>query len=135
MRRKVGVAVSLVVLSLLTLAYVEYVYRPASRSSSPPSQSWAVLKTSVRNSISDDTVCRVLEFIGHTCPTKNAATYVPSIGNIELVSYQGGVFYAGNFTTGPYGYANSFTQTVWFTNSTIFCATPPAGDHPACPTN
>ena len=97
------------------------------------SQSWRVLKTGV--TVYYDTACLVLGFIGHTCPTKNTVTQTPSLTNLELIAYKGAEFYAGNFTTGPYGYAHPFTQAVWFTNSTIFCATPPAGDYPACPEN
>jgi len=79
-----------------------------------------------------DTACMVVSFEEFGCPTINAAAHSPSLGNVELISYQGSEFYGINFTGSVNG--QGFISTVWFTNSTIFCASPMVSGYPACPT-
>jgi len=102
--------------------------------------SFQVLKTNV--TVPYGTGCMVLEGIGHTCPTTTASagTSASTIRDVELAAYQGIDYYAGNFSEGPYGPGSyvdgqlTFTSTdVWFTNSTIFCASPLYGSYATCP--
>jgi hypothetical protein len=105
------------------------------RSTTTPS--WQVLKTDV--TLSDySTVCMVLEWDGHTCPTVGYPDISRSLPPVELISYQGELLYAENFTLGPYAgdFVNGQTiiETIWFTNSTIFCLSSPSGSYiDGCP--
>ena len=77
----------------------------------------------------------VFEAVGHTCPTKGANATTSSLTGVELILYRGADYYAGNFSAGPYGQTAISYLTVWFTNTTIYCITPPNGIYPACPQN
>src|SRR5450759_679897 len=70
---------------------------PASVSSSNTS-SFKILETNV--SLTDAVGCMVLEYIGHTCPTvmSNPFTTPSAFNGVELISYQGTDYYAGNFS-------------------------------------
>ncbi len=93
--------------------------------------SWQVLKTNV--TVGYDAGCMVLEAVGHTCPTKGANTTTSSLTGVELILYRGTDYYVGNFSAGPYGQTIVSYLTVWFTNTTIYCITPPNDNYSACP--
>jgi hypothetical protein len=106
----------------------------SSSSFSSNTSSWQVLKTNVI--VSYNAECMVLGAVGHTCPTisRNASGTEPSsLRGVELVAYQGTDYYAGNFSEGPYGQTTVSSRTVWFTNTTIYCITPPYDNYVACP--
>lgn len=91
-----------------------------------------VLATNV--SVTYNTECLVLENTGHTCPTISAgATGASPSGmrNVELISYQGTQYYAGNFSAGFTG--PPVSHNIWFTNSSIFCTSPSFPNYDACP--
>jgi len=97
-----------------------------------------VLKTNVivRSAVE----CMVLEQIGHTCPTVTTDPFTTpsSFMGVELITYQGTDYYAGNLS-GIGGFSNGVSTVpypgVWFTNSTIFCVSQPYGDSATCPTS
>lgn len=101
-------------------------------SSNSSSSSWQVLKTNVI--VPYDIGCTVFEAVGHTCPTKGPNTTVSSLEGVELIVYRGTDYYAGNFSEGPYGDIMTVSyRIVWFTNTTIYCTTPPEENYTACP--
>jgi len=141
-----GVLVFVTTILIVTGAYVSTseLMSPSSASTSEVASSTSIntLTTSSlasyrilqRNlTIYFDPACIPPELEGFSCPTVNAAAHSPSLGNIELISYQGSEYYGTNFT----GYMNGQPDTsdVWFTNSTILCVSPMAGGYPECPTN
>jgi hypothetical protein len=95
--------------------------------------SWQVLKTNV--TVRYGTGCMVFEAVGHTCPPKGENTTTSSLTGVELIVYRGTDYYAGNFSAGPYGQTAVSYLIVWFTNTTIYCITPPNDNYPACPQN
>ena len=105
--------------------------KTTSNSAITTSTSWQVLKTNV--TVRYDAGCMVFEAVGHTCPTKGANTTTSSLTGVELILYHGTDYYAGNFSAGPYGQTAVSYLTVWFTNTTIYCITPPKDNYPACP--
>ena len=89
---------------------------------------WAVLKDNI--TVYYGTACMVIDAVNFGCPTEDTATHSPSIRNVELVSYGGSQYYIGQVGV------NEILYTIWFTNSTIFCVSPPSDTGPtysACP--
>ena len=130
--RKVVYAVcSVAVVAILAFAVVSFHPSNQQTSNSGPFQ---VLRTDI--TVSYNAECLVLEPTGHTCPTisigANGTSESP-MRNVELISYQGTHYYAGNFSAGFVG--PSVSHNIWFTNSSIFCTSPSLGNYNACPLN
>lgn len=95
---------------------------------------WQVLKDNL--TINGPTACMVhAAILG--CPNENNAT----LTNVELIDYKGAQYYTVTYppltNQGMPGVGAPIAYTVWFTNSTIFCAKPPiqfpAETFPTCP--
>jgi hypothetical protein len=135
-----AIVATLVAVAILALAALSS--QPSSQTTSNPStsnaSSFLVVKTNAIVSYAVE--CMVLEGIGHTCPTvtTNPLTTPSSFKGVEVIAYEGRDYYAGDlsgigsFVTGvstvPY-------PVVWFTNSSIFCASPLFGKYATCPVN
>ena len=118
-QRKVLYAVVLVavvaVLALVVLSFRFSNQQTSNTSSSLSSNasSFQVLKTNV--TVSYDVECMVLEAVGHTCPTmaRNATGASPSsLRGVELIAYQRTDYYAGSFSSGPYGQLSVTSRLV-----------------------
>jgi hypothetical protein len=98
-----------------------------------PASGWSVIKTNL--TVYYGTACIPVEYSGLSCPTENTASYSPSLNNVDLISYQGQYYYDINFTY--YMNGQPVTRTIWFTNSTLFCMSPPQSNsgYNACPTH
>jgi|SRR5579872_2660599 len=131
--RAIGGFVPIVIIGLVFGIYLNQslvgVYGP----SSTETTSWQVLKTNV--TVGYDAGCIVFEAVGHTCPTKGANTTTSSLTGVELILYRGTEYFTGNFSAGPYGQTAASYLNVWFTNTTIYCITPPNDNYPACPSS
>jgi hypothetical protein len=97
---------------------------------------WEVLKDNL--TVHGQTACVAINWgaLGG-CPSP-----IPSgngtLSNVELISYNGSEYYSVTFPPLPAGAIFPGVKfTIWFTNSTIFCAKPlfglPAIGYPVCP--
>ena len=75
--------------------------------------------------------CMIIETFDFSCPTLDTVRQLPSLDNVELVSYQGNYYYVVNYSFSFNLQSKSYL--VWFTNSTIFCITPKYGNFNVCP--
>lgn len=81
---------------------------------------WNTIKSNM--TVYYDAACVPVEFSGLSCPTKDVATHSPSLTGVDLIKYQGSYYYDTNFTF--YMGGQPITRTIWFTNSSVFCASP-----------
>ena len=97
---------------------------------------WAVLKDNL--TVHGQTACMAINWSAlGGCPSP-----IPSgngtLSNVELISYNGSEYYSITFPPLPARATFPGVMfTIWFTNSTIFCAKPlfglPAIGYPLCP--
>ncbi len=127
-----AITATLVVIAILALTVlsIQPFNHPTSSTSvsSSNAPSFQVLKTNVI--VSSAIGCMVLEGIGHTCPTVTTDPFTTpaNLKGVELITYQGTDYYAGNLS----GFGSS---GVWWSNSSIFCVSPQYGSYAACPVN
>lgn len=97
-----------------------------------PVPTWSIVKSNL--TVYYGTACVPVEFSYLSCPTEDVAAHSPSLAGVDLVRYQGDFYYDINFTF--YINGQPTTHTIWFTNSTVFCASPvvPNSGVGPCPT-
>jgi len=93
---------------------------------------WKIVRTNL--TVYYDAACIPVEVSYLSCPTVNTAAHSPSLSGVDLISYLGTYYYAVNFTY--YLEGQPVTNQIWYTNSTVFCMSPPqpSSGYGACPT-
>jgi hypothetical protein len=127
----VGLVMVIALLVVGLLSFQPSNQQTSNTSSSSNSSSFQLLK--INEIVPYDAECNVLGGIGHSCPTRSAYTNASSLREVELVAYQGTDYYAGNFSVGPFSAPSVTYLEVLFTNSTIFCISPPYSNYATCP--
>lgn len=127
----------IVIIVIASMGVGYFTWTPGQGRTSPgvitqlPTSSWQVVKTNL--TVYYATACIPVEYSYLSCPTENTASHSPSLSNVDLIRYQGEYYYDINFTY--YMNGQPVTRTIWFTNSTLFCMSPPQPDsgYNACP--
>jgi hypothetical protein len=137
---------TLVILVILTIAFmslsaleytmlgIQVTTTTTIEGTQPTTILWQVLRDNM--TVNGHTACMVSAAI-LGCPNENNAT----LTNVELINYKGALYYSVTFppltNQGMPGVGKPIAYTVWFTDSTIFCAKPPiefpAETYPVCP--
>ena len=92
---------------------------------------WRIVRTNL--TVYNGAACIPVEASYLSCPTVDTAAHSPSLSDVDLISYLGTYYYAVNFTF--YLAGQPVTNLIWYTNSTVFCMSPPPTNsgYSACP--
>ena len=132
------VVFSVVVVTLIAASGISYFISVPKVQTTHPSSTgqnlasgWKVVRTNL--TVYYDAACIPVEASYLSCPTVNTAVHSPSLSGVDLITYQGTYYYAVNFTF--YLNGQPVTNLLWYTNSTIFCMSPPQlySSYNACP--